>query len=461
MKRLLYNNRQVVYRLDVGKLRETQFRDPIYGFITVDPLELELINSSPFQRLRHIKQLATSYLVYHGAEHTRFGHSLGVMHLVSRVFDSAVENFEKRNEKPLFDKKTQLWYRQLLRLIALVHDLGHPPFSHAGEGVFEDGLKHEDFTKKIIFEKEVADIICRIGNRTVEELKAKKYNITPELIWLIYGEKDSIAVLNKKYIMPDFKFLKSFMDSDLDCDKMDYLLRDSHYCGVNYGKYDINRLISSLTVYKNEEENILNLAVERGGLQAFEEFVVARYFMFVQVYFHKTRRYMDMLLNDLLKMVLPTITRSMPAREYLQHTDNSVLEAIEIIKAAGNETAEAFIGRKVMRCVYESKTQAQKSDDMAAHFLASGIRNHFPNIQIREDLAKKLPTEFPVLERYDADSGKSIPVYVKHSDKPESLASESELLKGLDKAISIKRIYVERNRAAEVEAYIREIQQKE
>ena len=437
-------------------MTETQFRDPIHGFISVSPLELRLINSSPFQRLRHIKQLATSYLVYHGAEHTRFGHSLGVMHLISRTFDSAVENYEKRTGELLFNEKLRMWYRQILRLIALVHDLGHPPFSHAGEGVFENGLKHEDFTKKILFETEVADIIQDIGKQTAMMLDEEKYNITPELLWLIYGEKDKVAVLNKKYAMPDFKFLKSFMDGDLDCDKMDYLLRDSYYCGVNYGNYDINRLISSLTIYKDEKEKILSLAVKRGGLQAFEEFVIARYFMFIQVYFHKTRRYMDMLLNDLMRTILPTFTRDMPIREYLRHTDNSVIESIEKIKAEGNEVAEAFVNRKIMRCVYETKTQAQRSDDQLARLFAKGIREKFPNILMREDFVHKLPTEAPVLEEYDADSGRCIPIFVQHSAKPESLASESELLKGLYKPIRIKRIYVERERASEVEAYIRE-----
>lgn len=439
-------------------MTETQFRDPIHGFITVGPLELELINSASFQRLRHIKQLATSYLVYHGAEHTRFGHSIGVMHLVTRSFDSAIENYEKRNEKGLFDKNKRAWYRQILRIIALIHDLGHPPFSHAGEGIFVEGLKHEDFTKKIIMETEIADIIRKIGDQTAGELGAKKYRITSELIWLIYGEKDTVALKNSKYIMPDFKFLKSFMDSDLDCDKMDYLLRDSHYCGVNYGKYDLNRLVSSLTVYKNEHENSLTLAVERGGLQAFEEFVVARYFMFIQVYFHKTRRYLDMLLNDILKEVLPTFTRNMPVNEYLRHTDNSVLEAIKNLNDEGNDKAQAFISRKIMRCVYETKSQAQSSDDMAAHVIAGGIRDRFPDIEMREDFAKKLPTEAPVLERHDSGSGKGIPIFVKHSNKPESLASESELLKGLDKTIRIKRIYVERTRATEVDEYIKTLQ---
>lgn len=202
-----------------------QFRDPIHGFIDVSEAELKIINSASFQRLRNIHQLATTYLVYHGAEHTRFGHSLGVMHLASRVFDSVVSKHPllfSTNEQEN-DIKTK-WYRQILRLIGLTHDLGHAPFSHASEDLFENGKEHEDFTKQIICETDVANYINEIGQK-FQHKYGSKYEITPELIWMIYEGKD---ITNEKYIVPDFIFLKSFMDGELDCDKMDYLLRDSH-----------------------------------------------------------------------------------------------------------------------------------------------------------------------------------------------------------------------------------------
>lgn len=100
-----------------------KYRDPVHGFIEVTDLENEIINSAPFQRLRNVKQLAMTYLVFHGAEHTRFGHSIGVMHLVTRAFDSAVSNGSYS-----FSDEKYAWYKQLLRLIALTHDLGHAPF---------------------------------------------------------------------------------------------------------------------------------------------------------------------------------------------------------------------------------------------------------------------------------------------------------------------------------------------
>lgn len=123
------------------------FRDPVHGFIDITESECAVVDTAAFQRLRRIKQLATTYLVYHGAEHTRFGHSLGVMHLTSRVFDSILA---KNSDLFGGDPARRAYYRQLLRLVGLTHDLGHPPFSHASEDLFANGREHEDYTHDMI-----------------------------------------------------------------------------------------------------------------------------------------------------------------------------------------------------------------------------------------------------------------------------------------------------------------------
>ena len=138
--------------------------------------------------------------------------------MVTRVFDTVVSK-----QPDLFDECKRKWYRQLLRLIGLTHDLGHAPFFHASEALFGEGLKHEDMMRKMLCDTEISGYISDIGEKLSDEI-GERYNITPELVWLIYDGKD---ILNESYIMPDFKFLKSFMDGELDCDKMDYLLRDS------------------------------------------------------------------------------------------------------------------------------------------------------------------------------------------------------------------------------------------
>ena len=137
------------------------------------------------------------------------------------------------------------------------------------------------------------------------------------------------------------------MDSELDCDKMDYLLRDSYYCGVNYGKYDLNRLLSSLNVYYDPNENIMQLAVERGGIHAFEEFVIARYFMFIQVYFHKTRRYLDKLLVESILNVLPGSKYPENVHEYLRWDDLTVIDKIKEYQQFLNQNSQKEYNAKI------------------------------------------------------------------------------------------------------------------
>ena len=442
-----------------------RLRDPIHGFIELSDLELKIVDSAPFQRLRNIKQLATTYLVYHGAEHTRFGHSIGVMHLVDRAFCSAIGNYAREAGEPLFCEVDQAWYRQLLRLIALVHDLGHTPFSHGSEALFDIGVEHEDFTKKIICETKIAPLISAVGEQFCKKYNVgEEYSITPQLLWRIYGEKNPES--NPEYMarLSDFKFLKTFMDSELDCDKMDYLLRDSHYCGVNYGKYDLNRLIDSLTVYYNKQQNVKQLAIEKGGVHAFEEFVIARYFMFIQVYFHKTRRYLDKLLVNCIREILDHARYPAPVEEYLTWNDDLVIEKIyQNIECSKN--AAKFVSREVMSCVYETHTHTNSntnsSDLQVYRMILKRLKTDMPDAVVEEDEANKLAHKIPILEPYDADSGKGIPIISRYLNRPTSIVDESLLLSGLDKPINIKRIYVDKQHSQKAKEIVKELLREE
>lgn len=438
-----------------------RLRDPIHGFIELSDLELEIVDTAPFQRLRNIKQLATTYLVYHGAEHTRFGHSLGVMHLVSKSFRSAISNYKRDHpEKSLFSEVDEKWYEQILRLIALTHDLGHAPFSHGTEALFDNGLEHEAFTNKIICETKIADIIKRIGKKFCQDKGVgEEYQITPELLWCIYGEKNPER--NQKYMerIADYKFLKTFMDSELDCDKMDYLLRDSYYCGVNYGKFDLNRVIESLTVYFNQKQNIKQLALQKDGVHAFEEFVIARYFMFIQVYFHKTRRYLDKLLVDCIKEILNDNKYPAQLEDYLKWNDDMIIGKISEKKSV-SENARRFLNREIMSCVYETHTHANSNtnsnDQQLFRVLKRELKNKLPNCILYEDEAIKLAHKIPVLERFNADSGKGIPIVSPFLEKPTSITDESVLLNSLTSPINIKRIYVDKMHAKEAKTVVKE-----
>lgn len=427
-----------------------QFRDPVHGFIEVSDDELKIINSAPFQRLRNIHQLATTYLVYHGAEHTRFGHSLGVMHLTSRVFDSVTKKKSNlfSDDKEENEKKT-LWYRQILRLIGLTHDLGHAPFSHASEELFEDGKEHEDYTKIILYNTEIAEYIREIGQKSKDEY-GDAYDITPELIWMIYEGKD---VTSEQFIMPDFLFLQSFMDGELDCDKMDYLLRDSHYCGVTYGKFDLNRFVSTLTVHK--KDNQLQLAIERGGIQALEEFVLARYFMFIQVYFHKTRRYLDKALVNSLKAILPSGKYPDDINEYLRWDDNRVLS---LISESSEPAPVAFKERTIWTCVYESKAHAETSDAQNIKLIYKVLKKSFGEEVMYDSVDKGAHKLTPVLLSPNDDSGKGIKIIDNKTNEVKNIMEESIILGSIFKPISIKRIYAKKEIAEEVIRKIKELQ---
>ena len=377
--------------------------------IEVRPGEQKIIDSPPFQRLRCIKQLAMTHLVFHGAEHTRFGHSLGVMHLVTRAYRSVVKNNEN-----LFSKEKNAWHEQILRIIALVHDLGHAPFSHASEAVFPDNLTHEVFTEKIVKETCIADYINEIGKEFVRRY-GKDYNITPDLICDIYGGR--VAGENSEFV-----FLNTFMDSELDCDKMDYLLRDSLYCGVNYGKYDVERLISCLTVHV--QDGMPRLAIESGGVQAFEEFVLARYFMFVQVYFHRTRRYFDIMLAQALKKILPDGVYPESVDEYLQWDDHRIME---LMREKKNCVAECknILERNVFSTVIDTKTHPQSGDIKYFYSQKQQITDKFGAQHfLHDDSADKMPHKIP--RKVDIDNEKAI-IIVKPLDEISTISEESHI----------------------------------
>ncbi|MGI6383229.1 MAG: HD domain-containing protein [Tissierellaceae bacterium] len=403
-----------------------RYRDPVHGFIEVRPLEKKIIDTEAFQRLRNIKQLAMTYLVFHGAEHTRFGHSIGVMHLASRAFRSALQNSAYNMD----DSKIE-WYDQILRLIALTHDLGHAPFSHAAEAVFPDGLSHEDFTEKIIKDTEIAEIINEIGEQ-YKETYGDKYDITPDLICKIYSGRE--AGENGEFIL-----LKTFMDSELDCDKMDYLLRDSMYCGVNYGNYDVDRLISSLTIY--EEDGNPRLAIDIGGVQAFEEFVLARYFMFIQVYFHRTRRYFDIMYARALKKILPEGKFPEDTFEYMKWDDCRI---INLMKDSCSESEECLniIKRIVYPRVLRTKTHPIESDKREYKIIKNMLYQEIGEGYFIEDCsADKMPHKIP--SRTEISDEKAIIIVDRTTGKRTTISEESHIIKSLTEKIDIMRIYVD------------------
>ena len=258
-------------------------RCPVHGFIRYSKNERKVIDHRIFQRLRNIRQLAMEYLVYPGATHTRFEHSLGVMDMASRVFDALVrrhraEIVEDLSQVPELSEDTLAKARQMIRLMGLLHDVGHPAFAHAGEAGIPGKQKHE------------AVSVYAIENHLSVLIDSTFFQ----------GAASVLVRLIKK--SEDLAFLGQLVSGELDVDRGDYLLRDSLHCGVNYGLYDSNRLIESLTLVNNEESGRLQLALDRGGEHAFEAMILARYQMSTQVYFHKIRRIYDHYLEEYCRL---------------------------------------------------------------------------------------------------------------------------------------------------------------
>ena len=232
-------------------IKKKFIRDSVYGDIMLNEIEVEVMDNPQFQRLRRIKQLGLISLIYPGANHTRFEHSIGTMHIASKLADKLDLNQEDK---------------ELVRISALLHDIGHGPFSHVSEGVLS--FPHEELTKYVI------------ENTAIRDIVEKKFDID-KIIEIINGEGKFGPIVS----------------GELDADRMDYLLRDSHYTGVAYGIIDYERIISNINLNKQ-------LSLDIKGVQAAEGALVSRYFMYPSVYQHHTTRIVNSMFRRGLKKLI-------------------------------------------------------------------------------------------------------------------------------------------------------------
>ena len=249
-----------------------QVMDPVHNFIDISeyPVILQLIDTPYFQRLRRLHQLGLASTVYPNATHSRFAHSIGVMHVFLALFDSVTKksNLSK-------DKIAKL--RPVGAVAALLHDIGHGPFSHASEKFLNKGkFNHEDLTQNIIRKTEIRSIL-------------KKNKISPQLICDVL----------KHEVSGDLLFVSQLISSQLDADRLDYLMRDALFTGVPYGKIDIYRIANTLSIWnkKTPKKSLKGtVVVSQKGIEAVENYLIGRYHMYKGVYYHKTIRCMESIL---------------------------------------------------------------------------------------------------------------------------------------------------------------------
>jgi HD superfamily phosphohydrolase len=321
-------------------------RDPVHGFVRADPLEAALVNSRPVQRLRFIHQLGFTFLVFPGAEHSRFSHVLGAMHLAGRVYDALCSKGEG-----VLPGGTRAPERRLVRVAALLHDLGHAPFSHSAEDLFEGGIDHEEMTRRLLGTPEIEGIFAQHGEGIS----------TADVRRLLSGGGS-----------PTERLLAQMVSGELDVDKMDYLLRDSLYCGVRYGTYDLDRLLETMLPLEDPETGEWGIGVEEGGVHALEALVMARYYMFTQVYFNVTGKALELHFNEWLKE--NGVLWAAGPEDFLAQDDVSVWAAM---RTSDSVHARAVVERRHFPVAFETREHLTREQKEQFEALLPELRARF------------------------------------------------------------------------------------
>lgn len=385
---------------------EKVFKDPVHNYIHVqEPIIWQLINTPEFQRLRRIRQLGTSYLTFHGAEHSRFSHSLGVYEITRKI----ISQFERSHysDWPKEEKLVTL-------CAALLHDLGHGPFSHSIEEAFD--MNHEDWTCRIIK-----------GNTEVGAI-LRRY--APD-----FDEKVA-SVIQKTYDKP---IVVNLVTSPLDADRMDYLLRDAYFTGVNYGTIDLDRILRMLRPFHGR------IVVKESGMHAVEDYLMSRYQMYWQIYFHPVTRSSEIILRQIFKRAKELVKQGFPFRfmveplpklfegeisvhEYLQLDESLIQTAFMQWRKEDDsvlsELCERFMDRRLYKYVELEQIDLDIIEEIREAFVQAGLNPEY-------DLEIDFPTDNPYdVFRPDQSTDKQI-LLLDRQDKLHELSEVSDIVRSI------------------------------
>jgi HD superfamily phosphohydrolase len=372
-----------------------EITDPIHKNIKFTLVEKELIDTFIFQRLRRIRQLAGAHLVYPGALHSRFEHSLGSMFLAGLAGQTLYSK----------DYFTDQDYIQKLRIAALLHDIGHGPFSHLFEEILntDDKFSHESIGQNIITKTIVSDIITKNG-----------YN-SQEIASLSFGKHK-------------INFLNEVISGGLSVDLMDYLPRDSYFSGTEYGKIDYHRIINSLEVSSNDI-----LGISKSALYSYESMLISRYQMFKAVYFHKTVRSGEVMLLHSMKIQNEELhfTDFRSLEDFFSLHDEMVLEKLTSVILNDNNKgkskniemsialAKDYQNRNLLKCIYEfflltsQRNKVKSNNEDKILFDVDSYFDHQLN-SIREIVDKYQQLGYPIF--LDVSRAPSIPLAPKKEE---------------------------------------------
>ncbi len=383
-------------------MQRWEIKDPIHGYVELTPTERSIIDTPQFQRLRRIRQLSAAHLTYPGAEHTRFHHSLGVMHIAGQIAQRLAD-VELVDEHEI----------SMIRVAGLLHDIGHGPFSHLFEEVLEKRkLNHEEITTRIVKETQVGDA-----------LKENGFNPKP---------MSDLSVGHLDYPKP---YINNIIAGQFSADVLDYLPRDSHFSGVEYGKVDADRLVRSINVVED------TLAVKDTALYVLEEMVIARYMMFKAVYFHRSVRSAEVMLVRAMELADEELdlTGFKTMDEYHQLDDNSLIHQLNTLKDSKSrdsrtayELAKGYQNRKLLKCPYE--TVMHRKDRFTSNMMHMS--------KVRENLVEDIASEAGVDQNtviIDVSTAPSVP-YAAAQQKPQDIPLYHQDREGKKRRVSFSEM---------------------
>ncbi len=422
-----------------------EIRDPIHGTLDLLDEETLVLDSLAFQRLRQIKQLGFSEFSFPGATHNRYLHSIGVAHVAGNIFDSIFRKY-KFSSKMVYRR-----LKQTMRLAALLHDIGHGPLSHASEEVMPQlpELKIGAY-KKFRKDLNLAEAITTPDRQANHEDYTIKFITDSSLTTVLKKAFPDISplhiacLIDKRLDCPDDFFvdqgvdfrsiLSQIVSSELDADRLDYLERDAYFCGTNYGRIELEWILTNLTYCQVENE--MFLALNRRALYAFDDYLLARHHMNLMVYFHhKAIMYEEMLMRYLTS---PDCTFRLPAdiESYINYTDYALYQHLQSVD---NEWAKRISERRIYRVLFEMHTTAKEK----------GLRSR----KMREALeAADIPVVFASssirLSKYHGGNSieKNFPIFVvdlyDRLAKPYPIEQSTEIFHKYDEIRRIERLYV-------------------